>query len=89
VALPDFEKHLKEAQEGFTTLNYQDMGGARGTHAGMESRFLPPGRFSYLERTTWEFCNFVIRKLQSGIPQLQSERVAAAASSRTLKENRI
>jgi choline monooxygenase len=89
VALPDFEKHLKEAQEGFTTLNYQDMGGARGTHAGMESRLLPPGRFSYLERTTWEFCNFVIRKLQSGIPQLQSERVAAAASSRTLKENRI
>lgn len=70
--LPAFEKNLKDAQEGFETLNYQDMGGARGAHTGMESRFLPPGRFSYLERTTWEFGNYVIRKLQAGIPELRS-----------------
>lgn len=69
--LPDFEENFKEAQKGFEVLNIQDMGGARGAHAGMESRFLGSGRFSYLERTTWEFGCYVLRKLQAAIPELR------------------
>ena len=41
--------------------NNQDMVGAKLTHRGMKSRLLPPGRFSYLERTTWELDKYVIR----------------------------
>jgi phenylpropionate dioxygenase-like ring-hydroxylating dioxygenase large terminal subunit len=71
LVLPDFEKNLQDSQKGFETLNYQDMGGARLTHEGMESRFLAPGRFSYLERTTWELGKYVIRKLQANVPELR------------------
>ncbi len=59
--IPDFDKHLAAAQEGFIVTNNQDMVGAKLTHRGMKSRLLPPGRFSYLERTTWELDKYVIR----------------------------
>ena len=61
--IPDFDKHLLEAQEGFIVTNNQDMDGARLTHRGMKSNLLRPGRFSYLERTTWELDRYVIRKV--------------------------
>ena len=39
------------------------MSGARLTQRGMKSRLLKPGRFSYLERTTWELDKWVVRKV--------------------------
>ena len=60
---PNFEDHVREAQEGFIVTNNQDMIGARLTQRGMKSRLLGPGRFSYLERTTWELDKFVIGKV--------------------------
>ena len=61
--MDDFDKHLREAQEGFIVTNNQDMVGARLTHRGMKSRLLPPGRYSYLERTTWQLDKYVIRRV--------------------------
>ena len=61
--MPDFEKHVRDAQEGFIVTNNQDMNGARLTHRGMKSRLLNPGRFSYLERTTWELSKYVARRV--------------------------
>ena len=60
--IPDFDKHLNEAMEGFAITNNQDMVGARLTQRGMKSRLLRPGRFSHVERTTWEVDRYVIRK---------------------------
>ena len=69
--MPDFEKHADDARKGFEVLNYEDMGGAKITHEGMNSRFLPAGRFSHLERTTWELNKYVIQKLQAADPSLR------------------
>ena len=58
-----YEAHLHETQDGFITTNNQDMHSARITQIGMNSRLLNPGRFSYMERTTWELDRYVIRKV--------------------------
>ena len=63
--MDDFDQHLREAQEGFIVTNNQDMHSARLTHRGMKSRLLPPGRFSHLERSTWELEKYVIGKVAS------------------------
>ena len=60
---PEFDKHLLDAQEGFIVTNNQDMVGARLTHRGMRSNLLKQGRFSYLERTTWELGKWVAKKV--------------------------
>ena len=66
----DFEEYMRAAQEGFIVTNNQDMDGARLTHRGMRSRLLEPGRYSYLERTTWELDKFVIRKVAGDLVTL-------------------
>ena len=58
-----FDEALRDAQEGFIITNNQDMYGARLTHRGMKSRLVEPGRFSFLERTTWELDRYVIGKV--------------------------
>ena len=68
--MPDYKENVALALKGFEDLNYQDMGVARGTHAGMGSRFVSPGRFSYLERTTWELGKYVVNKLRAADPAL-------------------
>ena len=71
--LPDFQRNLEDALQGFEELNYQDMAGARGTHTGMSSRFSPTGGFSPLERTTWELGKYVVRRLQAADPALRTD----------------
>ena len=68
--MPDFRENVAPALKGTENLQYQDMSGARGAHAGMGSRFVSPGRFSYLERTTWELDKYVVNKLRAADPAL-------------------
>ena len=61
-----FDRHLCKAQEGFIVTNNQDMHSAKLTQRGMKSQLLTPGRFSYLEQTTWELGKYVIRNVAGG-----------------------
>jgi phenylpropionate dioxygenase-like ring-hydroxylating dioxygenase large terminal subunit len=59
----NFDECLRQSQEGFIVTNNQDMASARATQRGMQSRFLPPGRFSSGEHTTWELQRYVIQQV--------------------------
>ena len=63
VELESYDEALRETQEGFIVTNNQDMHSAKLTHKGMQSRVLTPGRFSHLERATWELDRYVINKV--------------------------
>ena len=71
VQLPDFVRNAEDSRKGLEELNYQDMNGARITHAGMNSGSAPRGRFSHLERTTWEVGKYMVRCLQAADPSLE------------------
>ena len=60
-----FDAHLRETQEGLIVTNNQDMHSARIAQRGMRSKLLTPGRYSYLERTTWELDRYVARKVMA------------------------
>jgi phenylpropionate dioxygenase-like ring-hydroxylating dioxygenase large terminal subunit len=62
-AMDDYEEALRDAQEGLIVTNNQDMYAARLVRRGMKSHFLSPGRFSYLEQTTWALDRYVIKKV--------------------------
>ena len=61
--IDNFTAHLRDAQDGFIVTNNQDMHSAKLTQRGMGSRFLQPGRFATLERTSWELDRYVARKI--------------------------
>lgn len=65
--MEDFEEHVIGAIKGIEELNYQDMNGAKITHAGMGSQLFDGGRFSHLERTTWELGKYVANKLKGSL----------------------
>ena len=61
--IDDYDAALRESQEGFIVTNNQDMHSAKLTQKGMKSSVLTPGRFSHLERATWELDRYVIDKV--------------------------
>ena len=63
--MDDFDRHLRDTQEGLIVTNNQDMHSAKLAQRGMQSKLLTPGRYSYLERTTWELDRYVARKVMA------------------------
>ena len=71
--LDNYDEAVRESQEGFIVTNNQDMHSAKLTHKGMKSRVLTPGRFSHLERATWELDRYVVNKVAG--KQLNGEKM--------------
>ena len=63
---PEGSKHVAEAKRILDAVNEEDRVGTQAVFSGSRSSLARPGHLSYLERTNFEFCQYLARRLAGG-----------------------